>query len=86
MKYISVDEIYKALARIDWWDLYLPVHFKQLIDELPRLDGEYTDQDVRTAYADGYSDGIHRGYEDAVRNYRAIIKEHMMDEEKEGLE
>ena len=41
------------------------------IEELSTQD-VYTEQDVRTAYVDGYSDGIHRGYEDAVRNYKNL--------------
>ena len=52
---IDRDELYKALAQWDWQDLYLPVHFKELVDELP----------VQRSY----EDGVRKGYEDAVRHY-----------------
>lgn len=53
---IDRDELYKALASWDWQDLYLPVHFKELVDDLPVV-------------RHSYEDGIRKGYEDAVRNY-----------------
>ena len=31
---IKRDDVYKALASWDWQDLYLPVHFKELVDEV----------------------------------------------------
>lgn len=68
-KLIDSDELYKALSQWDWQDLYLPVHFKELVDELPAVCGGYTEQDVRDSYNDGFSMGVQRGYEDAVRNY-----------------
>ncbi|MEE1047191.1 MAG: hypothetical protein U0M60_07175 [Clostridia bacterium] len=70
---IRKDEICKALALWDWQDLYLPVHFKKLVDECPTVGGGYTEQNVRDAYTDGYSDGIQKGYENALRNYRHLI-------------
>lgn len=68
-KLIDGDELYKALAQWDWQDLYLPVHFKELVDELPAVDGNYTEQDVRDSYNDGFLMGVQRGYEDAVLHY-----------------
>lgn len=68
-KLIDRDGLYKALAQWDWQDLYLPVHFKELVDELPAVDGNYTEQDVRDSYNDGFSMGVQRGYEDAVLHY-----------------
>lgn len=53
---IDRDELYKALAQWDWQDLYLPVHFKELVDELP-------------AVRHSYEDGVRKGYEDAVLHY-----------------
>lgn len=32
---IDRNELYKVLSQWDWQDLYLPVHFKELVDELP---------------------------------------------------
>lgn len=29
------DDVYKELSLWDWQDLYLPVHFKELIDDIP---------------------------------------------------
>ena len=52
---IDRDELYRALAQWDWQDLYLPVHFKELVDELPAQCS--------------YEDGVRKGYEDAVRHY-----------------
>lgn len=66
---IDRNELYKALSQWDWQDLYLPVHFKELVDELPAVDGGYTEGDIRDTYNDGYSTGIQRGYEDAVLHY-----------------
>lgn len=82
---IDRDEIYKALALWDWQDLYLPVHFKELVDELPAVDGGYTEQDVRDSYNDGFSIGVQRGYGDAVRNYARVILRvwHTKDEKPE---
>ena len=74
-RYIDRDELYKALSLWDWQDLYLPSHFKELVDEIPTVDGGYTEQNVRDAYNDGFSMGVQRGYEDAVRNYRHLISE-----------
>lgn len=68
-KLIDCDELYKALSQWDWQDLYLPVHFKELVDELPAVGGVYTEQDVRDSYNDGFSLGVRRGYEDAVLHY-----------------
>lgn len=53
---IDRDELYKALSQWDWQDLYLPVHFKELVDELPVVQHSY-------------EDGIRKGYEDAVLHY-----------------
>ena len=55
---IDRDELYKALAQWDWQDLYLPVHFKELVDELPAQRS--------------YEDGVRKGYEDAVRHYAKL--------------
>lgn len=55
---IDRDELYKALSAWDWQDLYLPVHFKELVDELP----------VQRSY----EDGVRKGYEDAVRHYAKL--------------
>ena len=66
---IDRNELYKALSQWEWQDLYLPVHFKELVDELPAVDGGYTEGDIRDTYNDGYSTGIQRGYEDAVLHY-----------------
>lgn len=33
---IDRDELYKALASWDWQDLYLPVHFKELISAVQK--------------------------------------------------
>lgn len=30
-----------AMARWDWQDLYLPIHFKQLLDELPSVTPDW---------------------------------------------
>lgn len=32
---INRDDVYKALSSLDWQDLYLPVHFKEIIDDIP---------------------------------------------------
>lgn len=69
---IDRDELYEALSQWDWQDLYLPVHFKEMVDELPAVDGGYTEQDVRDSYNDGFSMGVQRGYEDAVLHYAKL--------------
>ena len=56
---IDRDELYKALAQWDWQDLYLPVHFKELVDGLPVV-------------RHSYEDGIRKGYEDAVLHYAKL--------------
>lgn len=35
MSAINRDDVYKALASWDWQELYLPVHFKELVDDIP---------------------------------------------------
>lgn len=73
---IDRDEIYKALALWDWQDLYLPVHFKELVEDLPTKKG-YTKEDVTDSYQ--------KGYENAVRHYASIILRvwHTKDEKPE---
>lgn len=70
---IRRSDIYKELALLDWQDLYLPAHFKELVDDIPTVQGGYTEQDVRDAFTDGFSHGIQRGYEDAVHNYGDLV-------------
>lgn len=70
---IDRDELYKALSAWDWQELYLPVHFKELVDDIPTIKCDYTELDVQAKYDDGFSMGVRRGYEDAVRNYRHLI-------------
>lgn len=40
---------------------------------------EYTEQNIRDAYTGGFSDGIEKGYENAVRNYQELIERAMND-------
>lgn len=85
-KLVKVDDIYKALSLWDWQDVYLPVHFKELVEELPSVDNaEYTEQDVRDAFGEGFAEGISRGYEDAVRNYRDVLKDMARRQENEAI-
>ena len=57
---IKRDDVYKALASWDWQDLYLPIHFKEMIDEIPDapqwipLKLRPMDEEERQHYADVY--------------------------------
>lgn len=54
------DDVYKALASWDWQDLYLPIHFKEMVDEIPDapqwipLKFRPMDEEERQHYADVY--------------------------------
>lgn len=37
-RYINADALITAMNTWDWQELYLPIHFKQLIDEQPTAD------------------------------------------------
>ena len=37
-RYIDADALITAMNTWDWQELYLPIHFKQLIDEQPTAD------------------------------------------------
>lgn len=73
---IDRKELYKKLAELDWQDLYLPVHFKDIVAELPTKNG-YTKEDVTDSYQ--------KGYENAVRHYARVIRRvwHTKDEKPE---
>jgi len=81
---IRKSDIYKELEFWDCMGVYFPTHFKELVDDIPTVQGGYTEQDVRDAFTDGFSRGIQRGYEDAVRNYKDLVlklcKEEKTDE------
>ena len=39
MRLIDADALIKELEKLDWQELYLPIHFKEwLIDEAPTID------------------------------------------------
>lgn len=44
-KLIDCDEVYKDMSQWDWQELYLPIHFKQLLEQQPAAQYAYTEQD-----------------------------------------
>ena len=59
---ISREAAIDAMATWDWQELYLPIHFKQLLEELPSVSTEKTksewqqDHEILKAYSDGAND------------------------------
>lgn len=37
-EYISRQAVLDELEKLDWQDLYLPIHFKQILDDVPPAD------------------------------------------------
>lgn len=56
--YISRQAAMDAMETWDWQELYLPIHFKQLLEELPPAQSEYTEQDMREQFNAGYACGM----------------------------
>lgn len=56
---ISRKAVLDALNKWDWQELYLPVHFKDIIDDLPSIQPKpKTDEPMQVDLeGDGYSDG-----------------------------
>lgn len=58
MDLISRQAAIDAMATWDWQEMYLPIHFKQLLEELPSAQPEYTEQDIKDAYSEGFEIGL----------------------------
>ena len=54
---ISRQAAIDAMATWDWQELYLPIHFKQLLEDLPSVSTENTGRWIEIAK---YSDGKHK--------------------------
>ena len=49
----------EAMSAWDWQELYLPIHFKQLLEELPSVqpDNDMIHLQKEQAYLQGWEDG-----------------------------
>lgn len=67
MKLIDADALIEAMQGWDWQELYLPIHFKELIiDEAPTIDAVQVVRcgDCRNRPPEGYCDFYLDGMQD----------------------